>query len=432
MPATQVKVPFRRAAPVLQAVLLLTGRVGRAAPRGLQAMHAGPWGAAGTLFAIDISDGERPSSIKRKLAGPTGIPIESQKIMLGAFSQARAPAALAHGPERACLTRAAELSALARHALAQIMVGDKRGTVKFGTCGVTEGLGLTIEARSRHCARTRAARVRERSLRLTPAGRVASRRVSGCGGRRQAARASRHRQPHRQQRYLGRGGPRLSVAYGFGWTRRSLAKASVASVRSCAAACMSPGHLLSSELHNCKHARIVPAAYNTSCVTAFAPAQKRSLRPSQLAGSQRACSVRVQRPAARNNVRAQARVAAVPQRRLRTHVREELAQAVAQPLYPCAVRQRGEQRPRIRRAADALQQRARQRRRCAGARDELVPQPRICLALNKLNRLRHAGGTRGPRARAHTQSGCMLIRRKPVQGNRRASAPDLRHPWRQG
>jgi hypothetical protein len=31
--------------------------------------------------------------------------------------------------------------------LSQIMVGDKRGTVKFGSCGVTEGLGLTVEAR---------------------------------------------------------------------------------------------------------------------------------------------------------------------------------------------------------------------------------------------------------------------------------------------
>ena len=27
------------------------------------------------------------------------------------------------------------------------MVGDKRSSVKFGTCGVTEGLGLTVEVR---------------------------------------------------------------------------------------------------------------------------------------------------------------------------------------------------------------------------------------------------------------------------------------------
>ena len=54
-------------------------------------MHAGPWGAAGTLFAIDVAEGERPSSIKAKLAAPTGIPAASQKLMLGAFSQARVP-----------------------------------------------------------------------------------------------------------------------------------------------------------------------------------------------------------------------------------------------------------------------------------------------------------------------------------------------------
>jgi hypothetical protein len=53
-------------------------------------MHAGPWGGAGTLFSINVEDGERPSSIKRKLEGPTGVPPESQKLMLGAFCQARA------------------------------------------------------------------------------------------------------------------------------------------------------------------------------------------------------------------------------------------------------------------------------------------------------------------------------------------------------
>ena len=26
------------------------------------------------------------------------------------------------------------------------MVGDKRSPVKFGSCGITEGLGLTVEA----------------------------------------------------------------------------------------------------------------------------------------------------------------------------------------------------------------------------------------------------------------------------------------------
>jgi hypothetical protein len=61
-------------------------------------MHAGAWGEAGTLFAIDVSDGESKTSIKRKLAGPTGIPVEAQKIMLGAFCQAREAA---HGSTRA-------------------------------------------------------------------------------------------------------------------------------------------------------------------------------------------------------------------------------------------------------------------------------------------------------------------------------------------
>jgi len=79
-------------------------------------MHAGPWGAAGHLFPINVEDDEHPSSIKRKLAGPTGIPVEAQKLMLGAFSQ--------------------------------LVVGDKRTNLKFGSCGVTEGLGLTVEVRS--------------------------------------------------------------------------------------------------------------------------------------------------------------------------------------------------------------------------------------------------------------------------------------------
>lgn len=52
-------------------------------------MHAGPWGDAGTVFAIDVGDGDRPSTIKRKLAGLTGIPVEHQKLMLGAFCQVR-------------------------------------------------------------------------------------------------------------------------------------------------------------------------------------------------------------------------------------------------------------------------------------------------------------------------------------------------------
>jgi hypothetical protein len=78
-------------------------------------MHAGPWGEAGHLFPIEVAEDEHPSSIKRKLAGPTGIPPEAQRIMLGAFSQ--------------------------------LVVGDKRTNIKFGSCGTTEGLGLTVEVR---------------------------------------------------------------------------------------------------------------------------------------------------------------------------------------------------------------------------------------------------------------------------------------------
>ena len=83
-------------------------------------MHAGPWGAAGHLFSIQVADGEHPSSIKRKLAGPTGIPVDEQKLMLGGFSQ--------------------------------LVVGDKRTNIKFGSCGMTEGLGLTVEVRSLRAA----------------------------------------------------------------------------------------------------------------------------------------------------------------------------------------------------------------------------------------------------------------------------------------
>ena len=145
MPVTQVKARDRaRGASTLASQPALTR-----APARAQAMHAGPWGAAGTLFAIDVAEGERPSSIKAKLAAPTGIPAASQKLMLGAFSQARA-----------CCTRARRVQgwrangmspAHAPHsppALRQIMVGDKRSSVKFGTCGVTEGLGLTVEVRA--------------------------------------------------------------------------------------------------------------------------------------------------------------------------------------------------------------------------------------------------------------------------------------------
>ena len=114
-----------------------------------QAMHAGPWGAAGTLFAIDVADGERPSSIKAKLAVPTGIPAASQKLMLGAFSQARARCTRARRVRGWCADGVPACAAgwVCAHSQ-QIMVGDKRSSVKFGTCGLTEGLGLTVEVRA--------------------------------------------------------------------------------------------------------------------------------------------------------------------------------------------------------------------------------------------------------------------------------------------
>ena len=77
-------------------------------------MHKGAWGPAGTLIPIELAEGDQPTALKRKVAAKTGIPVESQKMMLGAFTQ--------------------------------ITVGDKRSSLRFGTCGRTEGLGLALEA----------------------------------------------------------------------------------------------------------------------------------------------------------------------------------------------------------------------------------------------------------------------------------------------
>jgi len=77
--------------------------------------HDGPWGPGGTQFAIDIVDGESKSSVKAKIEVATGLPVASQKLMLGAFSQ--------------------------------LVVADKRAPgLRFGTCGSTEGMGLAFEA----------------------------------------------------------------------------------------------------------------------------------------------------------------------------------------------------------------------------------------------------------------------------------------------
>jgi len=53
-------------------------------------IHAGVWGPAGSLIPIQLEAADTPSMIKRKLAGPTGIPVEAQKVMLGG-ARDRAP-----------------------------------------------------------------------------------------------------------------------------------------------------------------------------------------------------------------------------------------------------------------------------------------------------------------------------------------------------
>lgn len=79
-------------------------------------IHAGAWGKAGTLIPIEVDFSDTPSSIKRKLATPTGVAAHDLKVMLGAFNQ--------------------------------LVAGDKRAPLKYGTCGRTEGLGLTVEVRA--------------------------------------------------------------------------------------------------------------------------------------------------------------------------------------------------------------------------------------------------------------------------------------------
>lgn len=79
-------------------------------------VHDGPWGSTGTLIPVSIDQTDTPATIKRKLEQPTGLAAADIKLMLGAFSQ--------------------------------IVAGDKRA-LKFGSCGRTEGFGLTVEVRAR-------------------------------------------------------------------------------------------------------------------------------------------------------------------------------------------------------------------------------------------------------------------------------------------
>ena len=75
-------------------------------------VHKGSWGPEGTLIPISISDHEKKSSIRRKVAAASGIPYEHVKLILVG--------------------------------IAQIGAGDRRSNIKYGNCGVAEGIGLTF------------------------------------------------------------------------------------------------------------------------------------------------------------------------------------------------------------------------------------------------------------------------------------------------
>ena len=75
-------------------------------------VHKGPWGPEGTLIPISISDHEKKSSIRRKVAAASGIPYDQVKLILVG--------------------------------IAQIGAGDRRSNIKYGNCGVAEGIGLTF------------------------------------------------------------------------------------------------------------------------------------------------------------------------------------------------------------------------------------------------------------------------------------------------
>ena len=78
----------------------------------IKMVHKGLWGPEGTLIPISISDHEKKSSIRRKVAAASGIPYEHVKLILVG--------------------------------IAQIGAGDRRSNIKYGNCGVAEGIGLTF------------------------------------------------------------------------------------------------------------------------------------------------------------------------------------------------------------------------------------------------------------------------------------------------
>ena len=77
-------------------------------------IHSGAWGPAGTLVPINVEEGERKSSIRRKVAGATGLPYEHVKLMLVS--------------------------------VAQIGASDRRSNIAHGHCGVAMGTALVVPA----------------------------------------------------------------------------------------------------------------------------------------------------------------------------------------------------------------------------------------------------------------------------------------------
>ena len=77
-------------------------------------IHSGAWGPAGTLVPINVEEGERKSSIRRKVAGATGLPYEHVKLMLVS--------------------------------VAQIGASDRRSNIAHGNCGVAMGTALVVPA----------------------------------------------------------------------------------------------------------------------------------------------------------------------------------------------------------------------------------------------------------------------------------------------
>ena len=81
-------------------------------------IHAGSWGPAGTLLAVNVEEGEKKSSIRRKIAAASSLPYDRVKVMLVGVSQLGAADRLAPG-------------------------------VTHGNCGVAVGTALVVPAAER-------------------------------------------------------------------------------------------------------------------------------------------------------------------------------------------------------------------------------------------------------------------------------------------